>query len=94
MAYDGDAARYPLHAAAQDGRLADLGAELRAKQEEGSLAAGTHCAPTPTHECTPSCHACPTQSAQPLRTTLPTPCLPHPRLASWRQRWWSGTGSA
>ena len=30
---------YPLHAAAQDGRLADLAAELTAKHAEGTLAA-------------------------------------------------------
>eukprot|EP01045_Picozoa_sp_COSAG04_P036180 COSAG04_NODE_8696_length_941_cov_6.611639_1_plen_65_part_00 len=34
-----DAARYPLHAAAQNGRLADLRAGLAAKGAEGTLAA-------------------------------------------------------
>ena len=38
--YEGDAARYPLHAAAEEGRLADLAAGIRAKEAEGSLAAG------------------------------------------------------
>ena len=56
MAYDGDAARYPLHAAAQDGRLAALGAELRAKQEEGSLAAGAPCRAPPSSPWW-TCHA-------------------------------------
>ena len=40
MPYSGDAARYPLHAAAEEGRLADLAAWIRAKEAEGSLAAG------------------------------------------------------
>ena len=39
----GDAARFPLHAAAADGRLADLGAGLTAKDAEGTLAAGAPC---------------------------------------------------
>ena len=38
-----DAARHPLHAAAQDGRLADLRAGLTANDREGTLAAGTPC---------------------------------------------------
>ena len=44
----GDAARYPLHAAAFEGRLADLAARLTAKGARGTLAAGTPCAPRPT----------------------------------------------
>ena len=43
-----DPARYPLHAAAQDGRLTDLIAKLRAKQAEGTIAAGTPCRAHPT----------------------------------------------
>ena len=42
-----DPARYPLHAAAQDGRLTDLIANLRAKQVEGTIAAGTPLSRTP-----------------------------------------------
>ena len=36
-----------LHAAAEDGRLADLGAGLTAKGAEGTLAAGTPCRAPP-----------------------------------------------
>ena len=43
----GDAARHPLHAAAYDGRLADLGAGLTAKQADGTLAAGAPCRTPP-----------------------------------------------
>ena len=40
MPYDGDAARYPLHAAADEGRMPDLAAALLVKQAAGALAAG------------------------------------------------------
>ena len=43
----GDTARYPLHAAAEEGRLADLAAGLGTKQAEGTLAAGAPCLPHP-----------------------------------------------
>ena len=47
----GDAARFPLHAAAADGRLADLGAGLTAKDAGGTLAAGAPCRTPPNSPC-------------------------------------------
>ena len=41
LSYDGDQTLHPLHAAAYEGRLADMDAQLRAKQATGTLAAGT-----------------------------------------------------
>ena len=40
-----------LHAAAEEGRLADLPAELTAKDAEGTLAAGTPCRAPPNSPC-------------------------------------------
>ena len=39
--YGEDAARHPLHAAAQDGRLTDLAVGLCKKEATGQLEAGT-----------------------------------------------------
>ena len=47
MPYQGDAASYPLHAAAMEGRLVALAAGLKAKHAGGTLAAGTPCRAPP-----------------------------------------------
>ena len=41
------AAKYPLHAAAADGRAEDLVAGMAERQKAGDLPAGNHTAPTP-----------------------------------------------
>ena len=65
MPYHGNAARYPVHAAAQEGRLADLAADLTAKQAPSGLVAGTPRPPPLSHR----------RTQLPRCPLSPAPCL-------------------